>query len=321
MIDFYSRRGSTSVHLRAPTGQASPARVVFNIASVEWIAQATERLRRLNGNARAKAKQRLPAVTWSMAGALSRNREALGMGTCQHTRLVALDLDHLSDHGLTPLDIAGQAVCAADDIGLRVGFTSPGGDGYKLVVEIDHAPRSPEAHEHAFDYVANHVANRLKLPPSVVDRTGQDASRLCFIPHDPDVLHEEVTCPLEVPPAPPPAPPRPRPRVNARQFEDILATRTPLEWWARWRMLPVEPKPTGDDEVLVRCPDPHHGDRHPSCSLNTRTGAWHCWSCCSRGGLVHVYALATGRLALTKPQLAACFEAIRADEAGPAEAA
>jgi hypothetical protein len=41
-------------------------------------------------------------------------------------------------------------------------------------------------------------------------------------------------------------------------------------------------------EASVRCfadPAAHaHDDRNPSCSLNLKTGAWHCWGCGAKGG-------------------------------------
>jgi len=43
-------------------------------------------------------------------------------------------------------------------------------------------------------------------------------------------------------------------------------------------------KPVGDDEVLAKCP--FHDDQHPSMSVNTATGQYHCHACSASGNAI-----------------------------------
>lgn len=56
----------------------------------------------------------------------------------------------------------------------------------------------------------------------------------------------------------------------------------------------IEGKERGD-EYDINCPNPQHIDSHPSCSINLKTGLWHCFSCSSSGDLLHLGHLVTGR--------------------------
>ena len=116
-----------------------------------------------------KAKKRnlkatLPCICFS--GTLSkRTDDAL----IKHSGLVILDFDHLEDmEGVRKNIVALDYVYAC--------FTSPSGDGLKVLVRI---PDDPERH-------AGHYRAILKVFPEL-DSTSKNISRVCYESYDPDI--------------------------------------------------------------------------------------------------------------------------------------
>jgi len=87
-----------------------------------------------------------------------------------------LDFDHLSDVGAARASLLADEVLAPD---LVLLFTSPSGDGLKLVARTD--PTAP--HLESFRAYADYLTHRLELQP---DEAGKDVARACFVPYAPD---------------------------------------------------------------------------------------------------------------------------------------
>lgn len=107
----------------------------------------------------------------------------------EHSGLLCLDFDHLSDAGhLT----ATRSVLLQDPcFETLLLFTSPSGTGLKWVISIDMKKCD---HRTWFTAVRNYLAATYHLD---ADRACINVSRSCFLPHDPDCyiaprLHEQL---------------------------------------------------------------------------------------------------------------------------------
>jgi hypothetical protein len=93
-----------------------------------------------------------------------------------HSGLICFDFDHLGD-------VEGfRAKLLADEyFDTQLLFVSPSGDGLKWVIaKNDHTV----SHSEYFQAVANYISHTYGV---VVDKSGSDVSRACFLPHDPNV--------------------------------------------------------------------------------------------------------------------------------------
>jgi len=151
-----------------------------------------------------KLKRKLPGVTF--AGVFrKRNNGSLE----KHSGLLCLDFDGLADRMPD-----ARKLLEADPHVLAV-FVSPSGRGLKVIVPVDAS--DGETHRGCFQ-AAESYFRKLDL---VVDATGKDLVRLCFVSWDPDGwvrpdLETDTPCtPFSPAPAslftPPPPPPLPLP--------------------------------------------------------------------------------------------------------------
>lgn len=118
-----------------------------------------------------KLKKQLPGFTPSGTFKNGRKAERLTM----YSGNVILDLDKLSPK---QLEDAREAVTLKPFT--FAAFISPSGNGLKIIVRVT---SSAEHHKTAFQQVANYYEQALQL---VVDPSGKDVSRLCFMSYDPD---------------------------------------------------------------------------------------------------------------------------------------
>lgn len=96
-----------------------------------------------------------------------------------------LDLDHLAEAELTVAEV--RAKLSALPLAL-LGFTSPGGDGYKVLFRLA-APCSDAARFHAFyQAFARSFAHEHGLE-QVVDYQTYDVTRACFMSYDPEAFY------------------------------------------------------------------------------------------------------------------------------------
>ncbi|MCL4283401.1 MAG: hypothetical protein KJZ58_14210 [Flavobacteriales bacterium] len=140
---------------------------------------------------RKELKDALPIVVW--AGKFSQRGNA---NLTAHAGLLVLDYDKLEPDALATL----RAKVVADPHTFGA-FTSPSGNGLKVVVRIEPRPASNEEHAHAWQVVADHYGHG-------PDASGKNVERVCFLSHDPDVYINEGAEPLHIPPMATAAPAR-----------------------------------------------------------------------------------------------------------------
>ncbi len=116
-------------------------------------------------------KKKLPAFTPSGRFDGGRTLEHL----LEYTRFLILDFDKLE-----PTRLAALKAESRQDRFACAGFTSPSGNGYKLLVRVDSVQQH---HTDAFQQVRSWFREQYGLE---ADRSGKDITRLCFLSHDPD---------------------------------------------------------------------------------------------------------------------------------------
>lgn len=147
---------------------------VYNLIKGDAYADCTSTLREIQDlkKARAFKASNFDYVTFS-GSFLKRSEIALQ----QHSGLLALDFDHVDD-----VQELRSKLLEDPSLETELLFVSPSGDGIKWVVTAD---TSKLSHRNYFNAVANYVQHRYQL---IVDQSGKDSCRACFLPHDPHVF-------------------------------------------------------------------------------------------------------------------------------------
>lgn len=124
-------------------------------------------------------------------------------GLLRASGLMVLDFDHLGpfpaglDAGLSVLSLVAPLW---DKFNSVLGFVSPSGDGYKLIIDIDAAlrdkggisPRCPlttaqerQAAAAAYKSIYEDCGEVCARMGFELDKSGSDITRACYLPHDP----------------------------------------------------------------------------------------------------------------------------------------
>jgi hypothetical protein len=135
-----------------------------NRAQVEAIRKARTK------DERNRLKMALPSICWS--GKFPQRNDASIM---EHSGLICLDFDALAPKAAGVL----RTKLIADPHTFAL-FTSPGGDGLKVLVKI---PPVPEDHKAHFDALGEHYAEKS------FDPTSSNLSRVCYTSWDADLYH------------------------------------------------------------------------------------------------------------------------------------
>lgn len=114
----------------------------------------------------------------TFSGTFSNRRED---GLIRHSGLICLDIDHIGP--TEQVEMMKIKVAADNDIPVVLAFTSPSGDGMKIVVKAD--IQTPSDHKTAFIALADFFKQKYGLP---VDPSGKDVCRACFLPYDPNAI-------------------------------------------------------------------------------------------------------------------------------------
>ena len=130
-----------------------------------------------------KEKSQLPAVTFS--GVFPTNKRK-SHAIAQHSGLITLDID-----GLNPADIGYILTALASMPEVLIAFVSPSGAGIKAVVSVDPIPVDAIEHRGAWQACADRFDDLAMQYEFTVDVSGKDASRLCYLAHDPQVITHE----------------------------------------------------------------------------------------------------------------------------------
>lgn len=202
-----------------------------------------------------KLKKQLPAFTPSGTFDNGRKAELL----TQYSGYVILDLDKLNP---TDLERAKSLVALAPYT--FAAFISPSGNGLKIIVPVN---STAEHHKLAFQQVCDYYEQALQL---VVDPSGKDVSRLCFMSYDLDCYRNINAEPFKVNIEQEPEPKKKQEPPKGEQTE------------------PKAEQPSNEEqdwlEVFGKCVD--FTDRKSSYSDGNRNNYVHLLACnCNRAGI------------------------------------
>lgn len=94
-----------------------------------------------------------------------------------HSGLITIDLDHIPEPEKLKCDLYYDF-----ELDLAMIFTSPSGQGLKLIVTVD---LSQGNHNEYFASISSYLLKQYHLH---ADPSGKDVSRACFLCHDPQIL-------------------------------------------------------------------------------------------------------------------------------------
>ena len=147
---------------------------VYNAITGEYYKQHTEKLRSISDTVQARKYKAANFDYCTFSGVFTaRNDKSL----ITHSELMCIDFDHVQN-----IDTLRQALLADEYFDTQLLFISPSGDGLKWIIEID-TRKAP--HGEYFASVANYILQTYSV---VVDKSGKDISRACFIPFDPNAF-------------------------------------------------------------------------------------------------------------------------------------
>ena len=157
---------------------------VFDLIIGPTLAAATATVRAApDAEARGRAKRALPGfIAAGIFAARRRDAWEAAAG------LLVADFDHVPDLNRLRASLAGDP-CVA------LAFTSPSGEGVKAVLRVPVTEPDPVQHARAF-LAASRWAR--ELHGADLDPSGKDASRLCFICHDPAAIFRPDAKPLDL---------------------------------------------------------------------------------------------------------------------------
>ena len=138
---------------------------------------------------KAYKEKELPAVTFSGTFPKGkRNKDNLR----QHSSLITLDIDGL------PLDtIPDLLVELSHHPHVLLAFISPSGMGIKLVVRVSPTPTNDMEHKGAYAECLEVFDDLATEYEFTIDTSGKDCSRLCYLAHNPQVIHRTEAVPIE----------------------------------------------------------------------------------------------------------------------------
>lgn len=130
------------------------------------------------GQQASNLKKQLPGFTVSGHFDGGRTLEHL----VEYTHFIVLDFDKLEPAQLEKLKSDSR-----QDRFSMAGFTSPSGNGYKIVVQVDSDQQNHgDAFQQVSKYYTEFLSPQLEGVGGGLDRSGKDITRLCFLSHDPE---------------------------------------------------------------------------------------------------------------------------------------
>lgn len=103
--------------------------------------------------------------------------------------LVCLDIDHVSALGLDIRSLKDK-LSQDREIGIRLVFTSPSGDGLKIVCKTSGPITDKESYRREFESLNSFISERYSIPigPEGLDSSIKDLSRGCLLCFDPEAV-------------------------------------------------------------------------------------------------------------------------------------
>ena len=124
-----------------------------------------------------KLKKSLPAFTPSGTFEGGRKPDLLKA----YNNCIILDIDHVEEPELNRLKSA-----IVGDPFTTASFISPSGKGLKIIVQVDSLK---DFHKAAFEQVKDYFEKKYTL---IIDKSGKDITRLCFVSFDPEAHYNAV---------------------------------------------------------------------------------------------------------------------------------
>ena len=103
-------------------------------------------------------------------------------GLLRGSGFVIIDIDHISETGLSLQELKDR-ISEDREIGVRLVFTSPSGDGLKVVCRVSSKITDKDSYKTAYNSLRHFINSKYG---EIVDKSGSDISRLCLLCCDRD---------------------------------------------------------------------------------------------------------------------------------------
>ena len=151
--------------------------------------EVTNKVRRLSPDEYKRGKTNyLPLVTFG--GTFSQRG---GEGLQETSGLIGLDIDHISQLGGVSLEALKERISQDREIGVRLVFTSPSGDGLKIVCKTSGEIKDRESYRSEFEILNYFVSQRYSIPIGSIglDSGISDITRGCLLCYDPGAVLQD----------------------------------------------------------------------------------------------------------------------------------
>lgn len=126
---------------------------------------------------------------------------------------LVIDIDHISQTGVS-LEELRDRLSQDREIGLRLIFVSPSGDGLKLVCKTSSLMTDSQSYKGVFEALRHYINTNYSPSGEIVDRSGSDITRLCLLPFDKEAVLREWEDTFSAERHPVPRPERPSQRED-----------------------------------------------------------------------------------------------------------
>lgn len=151
--------------------KATSIREIFNLIRGGKFKVQTDKLRAIVDQSRARNFKANNFDYVTFAGTFSKRNDNAQLSD---SGLMVIDFDHIQN-----LDALKNRLLTDEYFETELMFVSPSGDGLKWVIPIDF---SNENRALKFEAISNYISLEYGIE---IDKSGKDASRACFLPHDP----------------------------------------------------------------------------------------------------------------------------------------
>lgn len=107
-------------------------------------------------------------------------------GLLSYSGFMIVDVDHLSEIGTSPEELK-EILSEDEDLGVRLVFVSPSGDGVKLVCKIGKEIPDITTYKQIYKTLLHYLSEKYNLPIGTIglDTANSDVTRTCLLPYDP----------------------------------------------------------------------------------------------------------------------------------------
>jgi len=174
-----------------PLTQVTIERVYQGIIGSSTLATQVQQLRigkTMDENQYRKLKTTLPYLVCGIFTPAIRRKENF-----RYTQFFIIDIDHISKFNTT---IAAIRQILVKDENVLLMFTSPGGDGLKVLFQLSQRIEDPSYYSYFYKTFAARFASLYGLG-GMVDAKTCDVSRCCFMSHDAEAYYKPGATPVE----------------------------------------------------------------------------------------------------------------------------